>query len=576
MRLLSFVLPAYLAVAAAKPLNGRAMVVHERVAALPKGFVHAGSVSASQEITLRVALAHTDIAGLEKITYAVSNPASVVYGQYLTPEEIAAYVKPTDESLTVVTTWLSTHGISATSISPAGDILEFTVSVKTANTLLSANFAAFEHIASGAKTVRTLAYSVPADLQTNIQYIHPTVAFIPPPQGVPGVTAINHIPESKRDERIELNRAVPASCASNVNPACLQAMYGIPATKATHSTTGNTIGVAGYLNEFANTNDTALFLRNFNVPFAGSTFTTAVIDGGSNPQDSSLAGLEGDLDVEYTVGLAGGVPVTFISVGQQNPDGVEGSIDIINFILSTPPETRPTVLTTSYGFNEQDVPLFVSVAVCNAYMQLGAAGISVLFSSGDGGVAGGEFEPADCVQFVPTSPGGCPFITSVGGSTGLPPQTAASLSSGGFSNHFATPNYQLGAVTAYLESIGDQYAGLYNASGRGFPDVAAQAESVEIAWMNGFWLVHGTSCSSPIFASMIALLNDRLIAAGKPVLGFLNPFLYSPAGRAAFTDITTGNNPGCGTDGFEASTGWDPITGLGTPNFDRLLAAVGL
>lgn len=87
--------------------------------------------------------------------------------------------------------------------------------------------------------------------------------------------------------------------------------------------------------------------------------------------------------------------------------------------------------------------------------------------------------------------------------------------------------------------------------------------------------VDGTSCSSPIFASVIALLNDRLIAAGKPTLGFLNPFLYS-TGASALNDVTTGDNPGCGTNGFPATTGWDPVTGLGTPNFPALLSAAGV
>ncbi len=68
----------------------------------------------------------------------------------------------------------------------------------------------------------------------------------------------------------------------------------------------------------------------------------------------------------------------------------------------------------------------------------------------------------------------------------------------------------------------------------------------------------GTSCSSPIFTSVIALLNDELAQAGKPPLGFLNPFLYS-TGASALNDITTGDNPGCGTNGFPATTGWDPV-----------------
>ena len=54
--------------------------------------------------------------------------------------------------------------------------------------------------------------------------------------------------------------------------------------------------------------------------------------------------------------------------------------------------------------------------------------------------------------------------------------------------------------------------------------------------------VGGTSASSPTFASIIALINDKLIAAGKPVLGFLNPFIYSTA--HAFTDVTVGRNTG--------------------------------
>lgn len=87
--------------------------------------------------------------------------------------------------------------------------------------------------------------------------------------------------------------------------------------------------------------------------------------------------------------------------------------------------------------------------------------------------------------------------------------------------------------------------------------------------------VDGTSCSSPIFASVVALLNDQLISAGKSPLGFLNPFLYS-TGADALNDITSGSSPGCNTNGFPAETGWDPVTGLGTPDFQKLAAAVCL
>jgi tripeptidyl-peptidase-1 len=71
---------------------------------------------------------------------------------------------------------------------------------------------------------------------------------------------------------------------------------------------------------------------------------------------------------------------------------------------------------------------------------------------------------------------------------------------------------------------------------------------------------------------MITLINDARLAAGKSPVGFINPAIYSDAFRGAFTDIVSGNNPGCGTDGFESVEGWDPVSGLGTPDFEKLLA----
>ncbi|KAF7364421.1 Family S53 protease-like protein [Mycena sanguinolenta] len=86
----------------------------------------------------------------------------------------------------------------------------------------------------------------------------------------------------------------------------------------------------------------------------------------------------------------------------------------------------------------------------------------------------------------------------------------------------------------------------------------------------------GTSASSPTFAGIIALINDRLVAAQKPVLGLLNPFLYSKA-SSAFTDVIIGHNSGfecpASSVAFDAAVGWDALTGLGTPKFSDLLDA---
>lgn len=71
---------------------------------------------------------------------------------------------------------------------------------------------------------------------------------------------------------------------------------------------------------------------------------------------------------------------------------------------------------------------------------------------------------------------------------------------------------------------------------------------------------------------MVALLNDVRLKEGKPVLGWLNPLIYQHP--EVFNDITSGNNPGCGTKGFEAAKGWDPVTGFGSLDFSKMSGVV--
>ncbi len=139
------------------------------------------------------------------------------------------------------------------------------------------------------------------------------------------------------------------------------------------------------------------------------------------------------------------------------------------------------------------------------------------------------------------------------------PAVAAPFSSGGFSNVFPRPSYQSDAVEKYLTTLGNTYNGRYNASGRAYPDVSVHGVNYMYNLAGDFSSAYGTSTSAPVFASIIALLNDRLLSAGERPMGFLNPFLYS-TGAAAFDDVTSGSNPGCWTDGFQAANGWDPVS----------------
>lgn len=130
-----------------------------------------------------------------------------------------------------------------------------------------------------------------------------------------------------------------------------------------------------------------------------------------------------------------------------------------------------------------------------------------------------------------------------------------------------TPSYK-SYNTTYNKDIGAN-GGIYNRAGRGYPDISAVGDNVVIFTMGAPTLIGGTSASSPLFAAVLTRINEERIKAGKSTVGFVNPTLYKNPG--AMHDITMGTNPGCGTDGFTAAKGWDPLTGLGTPNYPKLL-----
>jgi len=244
----------------------------------------------------------------------------------------------------------------------------------------------------------------------------------------------------------------------------------------------------------------------------------------------------------------------------------------------------PLVISTSYGDDEQTVPESFAKRACAGFAQLGARGVSLVFSSGDGGVGDGDSNPATQIcltndglnktRFMPEFPASCPFVTAVGATHHVPEQ-AVGFSGGGFSDYFARPSYQDNAVNEFLGKLPKgTYSGLFNPNGRGVPDVAVQGSSFRVFIAGRARSIGGTSASAPSFAGFVALLNDGRLRKGLPSLGFLNPLLYSGKAGNGFNDITVGNNPGCGTLGFNATKGWDAITGLGTPNFGELLKVV--
>lgn len=172
--------------------------------------------------------------------------------------------------------------------------------------------------------------------------------------------------------------------------------------------------------------------------------------------------------------------------------------------------------------------------------------------------------------FLAAFPSTCPYITAVGATMNHSPEVVAwdplddFSSGGGFSYYFERPSYQDAVVPNYVASLDGAFDGLYNKNGRGYPDISAQGFHFVTTWNGSDVWLDGTSASTPAASAVISLVNDALIASGKPPLGFLNPWLYA-GGFKGFTDITSGSSLGCNTTGFPAQKGWDAVSGWGTP-----------
>ncbi|GLB34137.1 putative protein CC1G_01435 Coprinopsis cinerea okayama7 130 [Lyophyllum shimeji] len=558
----------------------------------PRGWQQHGVPPPDHRIVLRIGLPQPNFHVLEKHLYEVSDPYHHRYGTHLSKEETERLVAPHQESVDAVDEWLESHGIKQSDLvrSPAKDWVTLTIPISLAEKMLGTKYSVWKHV-DGDEIVRTTSYSLPEDLYDHIDLVQPTTMFGRFKRNKSTIVWLDQkeAPQTqnfKATVKSGPGATVDPSCNRTITISCLQQLYNavgyVPKAK------GNSIGITGYLEEFANIQDLQSFYADQRPDALNSTFKFLSVKGGLNSQNLSEAGAEAGLDVQFAFGLSHPIPATFYSTAGSPPfkpdtltpeDTNEPYTDWLDFVLSR--DDTPLTISTSYGDDEQTVPESFARRACAGFAQLGVRGTSLMFSSGDGGVGDNDPNPAtqqcftndgrNVTRFIPSFPASCPFVTVVGGTTGVP-EVAVSrfFSGGGFSDYFARPAYQQRVVEQYLAALPEgTYNGLFNRAGRAYPDVSAQSDRYRIFLSGRPVLIGGTSASSPAFAGIVALLNDVRLSRGQPPLGFLNPLLYSKA-VSGFNDITIGHNSGCGTTGFNATKGWDPVTGLGTPNFGKL------
>ncbi len=347
----------------------------------------------------------------------------------------------------------------------------------------------------------------------------------------------------------------------------------------------------------------------------GKTMVKAPPSGskGTGQQDRNAWALETSLDVEWAHSIAPEANIINVTTNPAETLGVQGFPAMMNAEQFIVDNHLATVITQSFGAAEESFGSTQSLLnLRHAFISAAADGVTVLASSGDGGSANVLKTPVKNPKTIPYPtvgwPASDPLVTGVGGTylctdpvTGIgvdstdPPANCENQpnreigwidSGGGFSHVFATPSYQ-DTLPAGSTAIGAM---------RGVPDVAYQASSRTGVLVYdtapgdaqsglicpsgnpcsaGWYVVGGTSASSPQWAGLVAIA-DQIAGHG---LGLINPTLYAladgPDYGTYFYDVTTGNNQADpSVPGYPATTGWDPVTGLGTPNAATLVPAL--
>jgi kumamolisin len=388
-----------------------------------------------------------------------------------------------------------------------------------------------------------------------------------------GVFGLDSRPQAKKRGQV---LPVPATTSHAVptrpwfTPPELGKLYEFPEADGS----GQTIGILAFGGGF-DPADLATYFQTLKIPNP----TVVAVNVGSaknNPNEDASSDSEVMLDIEVAGALA---PKAKLVVYFSNFTE-KGWVDAIAKAVHDK-KHRLSVLCISWGFAEGKL-IWTESAIDRVNETLHEAallGITVCVASGDDGSSDGADDGHAHVDF----PGSSPYVLSVGGTTlqtangaisreevwnGGPRQTAGGAGGGGVSSVNPTPTWQKSLAPASVNPG--------HKKGRGVPDVAANADPktgyfVRSGGNNG--VGGGTSAAAPLWAALIALLNQKL---GKPV-GFLNPRLYQILGPAkVLQDVAHGNNDTQGlVGGYSAKAGgWDNCTGWGTPHGKKLLAAL--
>jgi kumamolisin len=364
---------------------------------------------------------------------------------------------------------------------------------------------------------------------------------------VTGVFGIDNRPQAQPQIRFA------AEPATSYTPVQVSQAYNFPpgATGA-----GERVGII----ELGGGYDTADLTTYFEgLGLTSPSVSSVSVDGGTNsPGVDTNADGEVMLDIEVVGSVAPGASIVVYFA----PNTDQGFLDAVSTAVHDTTNNL-SVVSISWGGPEDSWTAQARSQMEQTLTAAGGLGVTVTSAAGDGGSTDGVDDGQQHVDF----PASAPHALACGGTSlqasgsQITDETvwndAEGATGGGVSVEFALPSYQAQAGVPDNVDTGSP--------GRGVPDVAGDADpetGYTIRVDGADQVIGGTSAVAPLWAGLVALLNESL---GSP-LGFAQPRLYAAAG---FHDITSGNN-----GAYDAGTGWDACTGLGSPNGSALLSAL--
>jgi subtilase family serine protease len=523
--------------------------------AVARGLAPAGRLPAWQALHLAIGLPLRHREALTNLLRQLYDPASPLYHQYLNPEQFTASYGPEEKDYQALRQFAESHGLTVTGTHPNRMVLDVTGTVADVEKAFHVNLGLYPH---------------PTEPRTfYAPDVEPALDLDVP------VLAIAGLSDYARPHPASLH-ARPAAQQRNANPNAgsqngdyvgldFRAAY-VPGV--TLAGAGQSVALVEFDTYYAADISKYLALSAGGLANSSVTLTNVVIDG---PLGSPGSGnTEVALDIDMAICMAPGLSSVMVYEAPNNTTSAPD--DMFNRIAT---DNLARQVSSSWSG-------FTDATLHQVFQEFAAQGQSFFIAAGDEGA---------CInpQNPPSPPADDTYVTSVGGTTlsttgprggwasettwnwfsDTPPGTNGT--SGGTSPTFAIPSWQQGLSMS---------ANHGSTTFRNFPDVAMVADQAYVIADNGTsYTVGGTSVATPLWAGLMALVNEQNAAVGQAPAGFFNPALYALCEGAnygaCFHDITTGNNTNLYSPNlYFAVSGYDLCTGWGTPMGSNLITVL--